>query len=745
MRQAARRLAAVGLSVLLAASPLLGGCAKEEPRDVDGEEMTRDATELQADDGTNVLSVDYNEEGSYTVSFAESDLVTYDDAISIAPEVAAKGADEEMARGIASEESTDQALVVEEDSAQDGQSEVLADDEGLEVLGDAESAELPEDAEQGAEPVANSGTDAASSFAALTQDDIKVLYNAPTDDGTSLVEREATVDAFVNDGTTVTVSFTNPQAGELVTYFYTVVAGNLGNAVFEVVRPAITEPFEGEIGAEPELPDYKPDFTNEDIALPEGLEATSEGIVLTDEATDQVVAVVEDEPGLVEDMTREAKEKSYAEYRKGDKFWNNFDAVVNYTVDDLAFVSKEASHVASYGQAFYRIFKGVYLGNVGTFMQGATGLLKLLGIVDDGPEGVTNEDIKAEIEELRADVAELRLLTAAMYDELDKNTKQTYANGLQTFDNALFALNTNAVLAENIFQNGYELAEKKGLSIPAEDATAEEEHEFHDQLVMLMKAEESAGNSKFRDFSQIITNLRENFTCVAGELSKTPEFNPLTTYKGYWNTYFNYESQSWWLRQAYQANAEYQVKRAFTILAVYYNIGGTSGSTYDQLAKDLLTALTGMDKVPLGPVPTSINCQRGARISVYSGTLNRTISSVSLRLGSESGNFMEPKFPTEALQRMMTKCHGRTLKQDMQLAGLWSNHPGDRFDTGGGDSDYGHGLGFNTTGNGSKNYVTLIDWNGQIHTNTQTYNKWNYFRGYDGRDHGRICYVYYTY
>jgi hypothetical protein len=384
MRQAARKLAAMGLSVLLAASPLMGGCAKEEPRDVDGEEMTRDATELQADDGTNVLSVDYNEEGSYTVSFAESDLVTYDDAISIAPEVAAKGADEEMARGIASEESTDRALVVEEDSTQDGQSEVLADDEGLEVLGDAESAELPEDAEQGAAPVANSGTDAASSFAALTQDDIKVLYNAPTDDGTSLVEREATVDAFVNDGTTVTVSFTNPQAGELVTYFYTVVAGNLGNAVFEVVRPAITEPFEGEIGAEPELPDYKPDFTNEDIALPEGLEATSEGIVLTDEATDQVVAVVEDEPGLVEDMTREAKEKSYAEYRKGDKFWNNFDAVVNYTVDDLAFVSKEASHVASYGQAFYRIFKGVYLGNVGTFMQGATGLLKLLGIVDDG-------------------------------------------------------------------------------------------------------------------------------------------------------------------------------------------------------------------------------------------------------------------------------------------------------------------------------------------------------------------------
>ena len=610
----------------------------------------------------------------------------------------------------------------------------------------AESADAKPEANEGIVPVeAESDANANRDFAALTQNDIKVLYNAPTADGDSLEEREAIVDSFDNDGTTITVSFTDPDAGEFMPYFYTVAAGDLGNAIYQVVTPAITEPFEGEAGVEPELRTYEPNFTNEDIALPQGLEATDEGIVLTDEATDQVVSVVEGEPGLVEDMTRDGNEKSYAEYRKGDKFWNNFDAVVNYTVDDLAFVSKEASGVAAYGQAFYQVFKGVYLGNVGSFMQGATGFLKLLGIVDQGSAGVTNEEIKEEIESLREDVAELRLLTSTMFDELDKNTKQTYANGLQTFDNALFALNTNATLAENLFQNGYELAKEKGLTIPAEGAPAEEEHAFNDELVALMKAEENAGNSKFRDFSQIITDLRQNFTAVAGELSKSPEFNPLTTYKEYWNTYFNYESQSWWLRQAYQANAEYQLKRSFSTLAVYYNIGGTSGGTYDQIAKDLLTALTGMDGVPLGPIPTEIK-PHGRRISVYSSTLNRTITTVTLRLGSNPGNAGEPKFTVETLQRIVAKCHGRTIKEDMQLAGIWSDDPWDRFDSGGTDaSDYGHGLGFNTSGNTSKCYASLIDWKGNVYEKTQTYNKWATFRGYDGQNQRRVCYVYFTY
>ena len=88
----------------------------------------------------------------------------------------------------------------------------------------------------------------------------------------------------------------------------------------------------------------------------------------------------------------------------------------------------------------------------------------------------------------------------------------------------------------------------------------------------------------------------------------------------------------------------------------------------------------------------------------------------------------------------------RPQQEDMQLAGIWSDDPWDRFDSGGTDaSDYGHGLGFNTSGNTSKCYASLIDWKGNVYEKTQTYNKWATFRGYDGQNQRRVCYVYFTY
>ena len=107
-------IAATSLSILLALSPLLGGCASGTPQVATDDEMTRDINSLDLAGTESPQSIDYNEEGAYTVSFTEPDLMSYAAATSIGPEVVVE--DDEMSRdGDSSNMATDQELIVEDE------------------------------------------------------------------------------------------------------------------------------------------------------------------------------------------------------------------------------------------------------------------------------------------------------------------------------------------------------------------------------------------------------------------------------------------------------------------------------------------------------------------------------------------------------------------------------------------------------------------------------------------------------
>jgi len=66
---------------------------------------------------------------------------------------------------------------------------------------------------------------ATGSFAAVTRDDVRVVYNAPVigeDESVEYEERIAPIASFSNDGTTITVSFANADVEEFFMYFYTI-------------------------------------------------------------------------------------------------------------------------------------------------------------------------------------------------------------------------------------------------------------------------------------------------------------------------------------------------------------------------------------------------------------------------------------------------------------------------------------------------------------------------------------------
>jgi hypothetical protein len=53
--------------------------------------------------------------------------------------------------------------------------------------------------------------------------------------------------------------------------------------------------------------------------------------------------------------------------------------------------------------------------------------------------------------------------------------------------------------------------------------------------------------------------------------------SPFYYYDQIWTMYFNYETQPYYLRKAYRTNVEFQIKNAYNLLAVRYNLSAKPG------------------------------------------------------------------------------------------------------------------------------------------------------------------------
>jgi len=485
---------------------------------------------------------------------------------------------------------------------------------------------------------------------------------------------------------------------------------------------------------------YKCDFKNSDIAVPEGTKLTDNGLEVTDKADATVKNVLDIEKQLPIIIARDGEEPSpelkYMQETNAKKLrWNNYNAVADYTAETAKQIDPTFGKVTEFGKDVFNLARAYYTGDVGAAISGVSGFLNMFGIFGSGG-GVANEQILMEVQKVYSavqdvalDVKDLQGLTSAMSMQLDETTMQAYRNGLQPFDNAMVALDTDAEILQQMLVTGAVELQKQGINAPAENATDQERLEYISKLMATIEEQQNT-NPNLKNFDSIMNDLINNYTLVTGELSKTKDFSPLTAYDNYWNTYFNWESQGFALREAYRGNAEYQVKRAYALIALYYNIGAEGTAvTYQKYGQLLNDSLTQIEQNGPGVSPQVVSdniytCHLGDAIinydpdseqfkkkpfleygqRVYSSTFGQTLSSINSVRGDQMDDMVKARdamVPEGMVDKYIAKLHGRTVLEDLLLAGLWPDFIYGSFES-------ARGFGFNFKSKDKKEYCDLL-------------------------------------
>ncbi|MBE5899835.1 MAG: hypothetical protein E7279_09565 [Lachnospiraceae bacterium] len=443
---------------------------------------------------------------------------------------------------------------------------------------------------------------------------------------------------------------------------------------------------------------YKCDFTNKDIAIPEGTKFTDNGLEVTDKADATVKNVLDIEKQLPVLIARDGEEPSpelkYMQETNAKKLrWNNYNAVADYTAETANQIDPTFGKVTEFGKDVFNLARAYYTGDVGAAISGVSGVLNMFGIFGSSG-GASNEQILMAVQQVYSlvqdvalDVKDLQGLTTAMSMQLDETTMQAYRNGLQPFDNAVIALDTDAEILQEMLVTGATILQGQGINAPAENATDAERQEYIGKLIATIEEQQNT-NPDLKNFDSIMNDLINNYTLVTGELSKTNDFSPLTAYDKYWDTYFNWESQGYALREAYRGNAEFEVKRAYALIALYYNIGtGNTAVTYKKYGQLLNDALTQIEQNGSGISPQVVadNWHRiepnysfveGYTLSLenglYSGTFDKRLFEIydasPQYTGDETKNGVNVS--TGIVEKYVSKFHGKTLREDMALAGM---------------------------------------------------------------------------
>ena len=383
--------------------------------------------------------------------------------------------------------------------------------------------------------------------------------------------------------------------------------------------------------------------------------------------------------------------------------WKKYNAVADYTCKTANQIDPTFGKVTEFGKDVFNVARAYYTGDVGAAISGVSGFLKMFGIFGSGDPGVTNEQILLEVQKVYSavqkvalDVKDVQSLLSVMTSQLDEVTMQSYRNGLQPFDNAMIAVDTDAEILQQMFVTGATILQQQGINAPAENATDAERQEYIGKLVSTMKEQQNS-TPDLNSFDSIMSDLVSNYVLVAGELGKTKDFSPLSAFDSYWDTYFNWESQGYALKVAYRANSEFQIKRAYALIALYYNIGkDNTAVTYQKYGQLLSDALNSIEQSSPGISPQQV---AGAHEIVsdnwkgwatrpwlklkldnglYSSTFDKRLDSIwefSPYDNNDDAKEMSKKMPTELMAKYAEKLHGKNLMEDLKLAGLYDNGP----------------------------------------------------------------------
>ena len=356
------------------------------------------------------------------------------------------------------------------------------------------------------------------------------------------------------------------------------------------------------------------------------------------------------------------------------KKYDNWTAVADYAPGIASEIDPQFGKAVELGSDVFRIFKAYTTNDWGSGIQGTMGVLKMLGLFKGGGGGVSNEQILSEVQKVGIEVSDMHELTKFMSVELGDTLKQAYANNLQPYDNAVAALHMNAELVQNMLTEGAIRVAQDGIEPPDEDCDAEAEFDYNYELIEYIKKLQSTGgrkNSAFKDFSNHVENLTSAYTAVTTELAKREEFNPVKSYDKYWNLHFNYESQGYYLRKAYRGELEYELKHAYALMVIYYNIFDpyTKGN-YLEYNNQFFAALDRLEKMDAGTSPEQVRAaaksSMGQSFRVFAPVFGRTITGMGY-----ASNAKGIDVATGLLEQYCERLHGKSVESDLDLAGLW--------------------------------------------------------------------------
>ncbi|MBO7673439.1 MAG: hypothetical protein J6S63_00360 [Atopobiaceae bacterium] len=196
-------------------------------------------------------------------------------------------------------------------------------------------------------------------------------------------------------------------------------------------------------------------------------------------------------------------------------------------------------------------------------------------------------------------------------------------------------------------------------------------------LVQLMREEDDKGNRDFRDFKDLLNSIRQNFDIVAVECAKQGGASPFHAYDSYWALHFNFDTQGYYLRQAYRSSAEYQLKRAYSLLGLYFDIPTELETNPNEAYTIALkNALNGIDAQPVGQSPEEVRYINTSMANFYyaapvhSYTLNRDFQRSYFANTLASLSYDEDYFSDKEMQAFFGRLHGRTVAEDLRLAGI---------------------------------------------------------------------------
>lgn len=389
---------------------------------------------------------------------------------------------------------------------------------------------------------------------------------------------------------------------------------------------------------------------------------------------------------------------AYAAEEKKDSAWDTSDKVVKYTTKGLSFVGGDAEKIGKYGENIYNLVKSTANLDISGIYKNGKSFLKLLGIIK-------TKTAKAEpsltLEDVNQNISELRALTQHMSEELHLTQQQAYRNGLQSFDNSVLALYTYCSSVQGMYVDAAADLADLGIEEPGEEATGEELFAYNKTMIDYITAQEMVNNRKYKNFTFYMGKIEANFNEAAGEVAKKQDQSPLTCYDNYVNSFFNWDTQGWYARQAYRSNVEFALKTSYAQLAVYYNIGSeetklrSGEDAHAVLTKNMSKALNTMAENDAGMSPDKLSNGRCA----YSFTLGIKGCSFALNSNGNTG------VSSDQIQNYVSRLHGRTVLEDLELAGFYNCFHWRCL-----ESKYPDGIGFEK----NEDNVYVLSWDGKI-------------------------------